>query len=372
MVKHLYSEIRSDQELSKPMTEADLRLRELETLHKLAKTIANSLLPRETLEQALNVLIHTAWFSCGEAFLKTDGHIETVAVGLCRYKHIDDCSARPKLMLDAERVMTTNQLTHLGNWSLIPIDNMAVIALSGGNASNPFFEALIDIVRAALKRSRLDQRLMEKETQRSKLLQAVLKAQEEERGRISRDLHDQVGQALTGILLGLDAAMNHPAEANLAKIKELASITLADVRRIALDLRPSLLDALGLEAALKRYAREITERYALAIEVLVSIPKRLNPDEETVLYRVAQEALTNIVRHAKAKQASIVLTSTAKYVQLVIEDNGVGFRPDKLLAAERIGLTGMQERVELFSGNLSIESSPGKGTSVHARLPLRT
>ncbi|MCA9839688.1 MAG: sensor histidine kinase [Trueperaceae bacterium] len=354
------------------MTDADLRLRELETLHELAHTIANSLEPRETLEQTLKVLIDTGWFSCGEAFLKLEGMLETVAVGLCGYQNIEACQVRPKLLRDAERVMTGNKLTQVNHWQLIPVDNMAVIALSGGNASSPFFEALIDIIRAALKRARLHWRLSEKEIQRSKLLQALLRAQEEERGRISRDLHDQVGQALTGILLGLDAAINHPEDANLAQLKELASITLGDVRRIALDLRPSVLDALGLEAALKRYTREITERYNIQIEILVSVPKRLNPDEETVLYRVAQEALTNIVRHAKAKQASIVLTTTSKWVQLVIEDNGIGFKLEELLAAERIGLTGMRERVELFNGNLSIESSPGKGTSVHARLPLRT
>ncbi len=354
------------------MTDADLRLRELETIHELAKTILNSLEPSETLERALDVLINTGWFNCGEAFLKLDGQVETLAVGLCRYKTIDDCSLRPRLILDAERVMNTSQVTQINNWSLIPIDNMAVIALSGGNASSPFFETLIDIIRAALKRSRLHHRLSEKETQRSKLLQALLRAQEEERGRISRDLHDQVGQALTAMLLGLDAAITNPDGANLGRLKELASITLGDVRRIALDLRPSVLDALGLEAALKRYAREVTERYEIKIEVLVRVPKRLSPDEETVLYRVAQEALTNIVRHSKAKQASIVLTTTPKYVQLVIEDNGIGFKPAELLPAERIGLTGMQERVELFSGNLSIESSPGKGTSIHARLPLRT
>jgi signal transduction histidine kinase len=122
--------------------------------------------------------------------------------------------------------------------------------------------AIDDVVAAGLEaHALLRQRLAEKEAQRSRLLRALLTAQEEERSRISRDLHDQIGQALTAMLIGLDRNLERPTPTALGQLRSSPSLTLADVRRIALDLRPSVLDELGLEAAVERYARELHERY---------------------------------------------------------------------------------------------------------------
>jgi signal transduction histidine kinase len=354
-------------------TEAERRTRELETLHALSRAIAELLGEREVVERALQTVVDMGWFACGEAFLqRPGGGLEPVAVGLCPYDGVEACPLRADLQVDAEAVLREGLPRYDGTWHLVPIGGRALLALSGARDVSPSFLANVtELVAGALKRTQLHDRLAEKEAQRSRLLHALLTAQEEERGRISRDLHDQIGQALTALLLGLDRNLEHPDPASLARLKELASITLGDVRRIALDLRPSVLDELGLEAAVRRYARDVHERYGLDVAVLVTLPTRLPRQEETVLYRAVQEALTNVVRHAKATSVSVVATKGGSSVRLVIEDDGVGFDPDALAPAEMIGLLGMRERLELLGGSLRIESAPGAGCTVHARLPVR-
>lgn len=357
--------------------EIDRRTRELETLHALGSAIAESLDESEVLERSLQVLIDEGWFKCGEVFSHADGDLSTVAVGLCPYENIEACPVRPSMEAFAREALAGGALLERAGWRLLPVDGDAVFALSGGNgsgdngASPSFLEGVAALIGAALKRTQLHHRLSEKEQQRSRLLRALLSAQEEERGRISRDLHDQIGQALTAILLGLDKSIASPEAKDLRRLKELASVTLGDVRRIALDLRPSILDELGLEAALRRYARDVRERYDLDVSVVANLPHRLDKQEETVFYRVVQEAITNVVRHAAAKSVSVVVTSGPRHVQLVVEDDGKGFDPDKLTPAEKIGILGMSERMELLGGSLSVESQPGAGCTVYARLPLR-
>jgi signal transduction histidine kinase len=352
--------------------EVGRRTRELETLHALAQRIAESLEARDVLEGSLQTLIDMGWFACGEAFDREPGRLETVAVGLCPYDSVSACPLRPALQARARTVLDAGAIVVEDDWHLVPVGPHRLLALSGArDVSGSFLAAFVELVRSALNRTALHARLAEKEQQRSRLLQALITAQEEERGRISRDLHDQIGQALTALLLGLDQAIEEPEPAALARLKELASVTLCDARRIALDLRPSVLDELGLEAAVRRYAREVHERYGTDVTVLVTLPARLDHQEETVLYRVAQEALTNIVRHARASNVSIVATAARRAVQLVIEDDGVGFDPERLTSVEQIGLLGMRERLEILGGSLRIESAPGSGCRVYARLPQR-
>lgn len=353
-------------------SEVDRRTRELETLHAIGAAIAESLDESEVLTEALQVLIDEGWFKCGEAFAFDDAELSTVAVGLCPYEKIESCPVRPSVEAFARESLAQGSLLERVGWMVLPVNGNAVLALSGSAGASPsFLEGVAALIGSALKRTQLHRRLSEKEQQRSRLLRALLSAQEEERGRISRDLHDQIGQALTAILLGLDKSMAQPEQRDLRKIKELASVTLADVRRIALDLRPSILDELGLEAGLRRYARDVRERYELDVSVVANLPHRLEKQEETVLYRVVQEALTNVVRHAQASSVSVVVTTGSRYIQLVVEDDGKGFDPASLTPAEKIGILGMSERMELLGGSLSVESQPGSGCTVYARLPLR-
>ena len=151
----------------------------------------------------------------------------------------------------------------------------------------------------------------------------------------------------------------------------MVGTTLEDVRRISRDLRPALLDELGLEAAVRHFARALSERSITEIDVLARLSERLPRKEEVTIYRVVQEALTNVAKHARATYASVVLTAGGDRLHLVVEDNGQGFEVEKLAVKEGVGLLGMRERVELLGGSLRLESTPGRGTIISVRLPLQ-
>jgi signal transduction histidine kinase len=201
----------------------------------------------------------------------------------------------------------------------------------------------------------------------------VVDAQEAERKRLARELHDETGQALTSILLGLkpldDKLGSDEAREALVSLRELVVATLQDVRRLAVELRPAALDDFGLVPAVERLAETFRERSGLEVDLESRLGERRLPSElETVLFRIVQETLTNIVRHAEASRVSILLTAKNGAVTAVVEDDGVGFDP---LTVSGLGLVGMRERVELVGGRLQIESGAGAGTTVVAEVPLR-
>jgi len=206
-------------------------------------------------------------------------------------------------------------------------------------------------------------------------LRRVVTAQELERRRLARELHDETGQALTSILLGLraveDARETDELGAAIAGVRDLVRSTLLDVRRLAVELRPSVLDDFGLVAALERLTETFAEQTGMAVQFEELLPpgERLPSEVETALYRIVQESLTNVVKHAQATTVSIVLARKADSVSLVVEDDGVGFDPGSPREGG-IGLVGMQERVALLGGRLSIESHPGAGTTFQAEVPL--
>ena len=202
----------------------------------------------------------------------------------------------------------------------------------------------------------------------------VIGAQELERRRLARELHDETGQALTSILLGLKAIRAAPsasdAERAEAELRELVVQALRDVRSLAVELRPSALDDFGLVPALERLADTFAERSGIGAAVEASLgDERLPPETETTLYRLVQEALTNVVKHAAATGVSIVLTRRDGGVSAVIEDDGRGFAPDEV-RDDALGLVGLRERLGLLGGTLAVESTPGEGTALVAYLPL--
>jgi signal transduction histidine kinase len=201
-------------------------------------------------------------------------------------------------------------------------------------------------------------------------VRALLEGQETERRRLARELHDETGQALASILLGLKALEKDVGEQPLAAIRELVDSALDDVRRLTVELRPPALDDFGLAAALERLASVLGQRNTLAFHVNVNVPTgALPPEHETAIYRIVQEAITNIVKHASANTVSIVVAATETLVRAVVEDDGVGFTPGSV-REHALGLVGMRERVQVLGGRLEIESSPGSGTTVVAELPL--
>ena len=204
-------------------------------------------------------------------------------------------------------------------------------------------------------------------------VQRIVGGQEQERRRLSRELHDETGQALTSILLGLksieDAQGTERFPAALAELREIVVATLQDVRRLAVELRPKALDDFGLVPALERLTSSFAEQTGIAAHLESRLPETRLPSEvETVLYRVVQEALTNVVKHAHAEHVSVLLHSRPGRVAVVIEDDGRGFADRD--ETEGIGLIGMGERVALVGGSLAVESSAGVGTTIVVEVPI--
>jgi two-component system sensor histidine kinase UhpB len=208
----------------------------------------------------------------------------------------------------------------------------------------------------------------------------IIRAQEEERKRVARELHDETSQVLTSLLISLavvEKSVTSPeAHERIAETRVLAHQTLRAIRNLSIDLRPSALDDLGLLPALRWYVKEYQQKTSTEVNLQASgIKERLSSEMETVLYRIVQEALTNVAKHAHAHKVSINLEGDAKAITATITDDGQGFDIEKLQKApgqERggWGLVGMYERAQLLGGTLDIESHPGHGTTIRAWLPL--
>ncbi|HYG34366.1 MAG TPA: ATP-binding protein [Clostridia bacterium] len=213
------------------------------------------------------------------------------------------------------------------------------------------------------------------------LQRRLSEAQETERGRISRELHDRLGQDLTALKLGLQmlrkqGPFSDPVQESITRLEKLADGLMRDIHRLAWELRPSALDDLGLELALQRYTNEWSETTGVPVDFHSNGAgsRRLPPGYETTLYRIAQEALTNVIRHSQASRVSVLLEHRPNCASLIVEDNGLGFDAERMrqsvAALGKLGLLGMEERVKLIGGSLEIESTPGSGTTVFARIPL--
>ncbi len=220
-----------------------------------------------------------------------------------------------------------------------------------------------------------DRERKDREQLRTRLLEQVITAQEEERKRIARELHDETGQSLTSLMVRLQT-MNQQCpvpelKPQMEEVRQLIVQTLDDVHNLAVELRPSVLDDLGLEAALQRYVQDCRRRYPLDIDLIaIGLGERLSSTTETALYRVVQEGLTNIARHAQARTASVLLERRNGRVRVIIEDDGKGFDPQQAADNGRLGLYGMRERAELLNGTVTIESAPGQGTSIFVEVPV--
>lgn len=231
---------------------------------------------------------------------------------------------------------------------------------------------------------RLLQSVVKSEKRFRSLAKAVWHIQEEERRRLARELHDGIGQILTALANQLQrihddakAMENLGLEHRLADALDITRSALHDTRELSRLLRPTLLDDLGLEAALHWLARTLSERTGMQIELHSSLgEERLPADIETLLFRITQEALTNVIRHSGAKQTQIVLGRTGPTLKLRIRDDGRGFDPQDLQSPQKggasAGLRGMRDRAELFGGRLEVNSAPGEGTHISLALELET
>jgi two-component system sensor histidine kinase UhpB len=196
----------------------------------------------------------------------------------------------------------------------------------------------------------------------------ALAAQEQERQRVARELHDEVGQVLTGVMLELEQAAKAGGDAQLVTAREAVRHALEEVRRIARELRPEVLDDLGLQSALRSLCTAAAAHDGLRVERRLELgDEALSPDVELVVYRIAQESLTNVLRHSEASEVLVALGSVDGGLRLVVRDDGRGLPAD---AAAGGGITGMRERALLVGGQLSVSTVAGGGTEVRLDVPL--
>jgi signal transduction histidine kinase len=210
---------------------------------------------------------------------------------------------------------------------------------------------------------------------RGKLLEKLISAQEDERRRIARELHDEAGQALTALILNLEMAEQAEERADPAQLRRLRGIaedTLAELRRLIYDLRPTILDDLGLAAAVRWYVKESVEPQGLAVTMTIDgTDARLPHHLETAVFRIVQEALTNILKHAQAQRADVTIHLRPSDVRVRISDDGRGFDLSAVTTRRDggLGVMGMRERAELLGGRLEVSSGP-QGTTVEAVIPV--
>jgi signal transduction histidine kinase len=214
------------------------------------------------------------------------------------------------------------------------------------------------------------------EAERIDLLRRLAQAQEDERRRISRDLHDQIGQTVTGLSLSLKALERDGAmtPSRMTSLQAMVAAISRDIHQAAVALRPSVLDDLGLVRALQALAASSAEASGMRIDVqAVGLTTRLSSEIETVIYRLVQEALTNVMKHAEASAVSILLDRGTEQIRVIVEDDGVGFDVEWRTGRNdtaHLGLSSMRERLALIGGSMTIESARGSGTTLFIQLPV--
>lgn len=309
------------------------------------------------------------WVGVGEGIVGTAAHerrpvqsLESDRPGLGEPTRPADAPgsmlAVPLLIKD--RVLGVFMVARQATWPFVEADGSLLTTLSNHLA-------------IAMENVRLFQEVRIKEAHRGALLSKLISAHEDERRRIARELHDEVSQSLTGLMMSITAmeGIRDPAtlQRRLSTTYRSAEATLEEVRKLIHDLRPTALDDLGLVSAVRVHARNLLEAAGLSLVFEASGfgYRRLPAAVETTVFRVAQEAITNIARHAHASAVTVGLTLRDGLLTLRVEDNGVGFDPAQVTGRQedrRLGILGMQERAALIGGDLRIDSQPGRGTRV--------
>ncbi len=387
--------------------EVEARNRELAQLNRLAETVSGSLDQHVLLNRTLNEMIAITSADAGYVLIPGDDErLKLIASQPPQIPNICNTATmnhRCLCMLAArgQKILTLNRGTSSADGPICQMSTMqSCIALplgtdehnSGvlflGSREPDHFDTLDKStlqamgrqVGIALANARLYQQLQIRDQQRAELLKQVMNAQEEERRRLAQELHDETSQALASLQIGLerlgsDQQVSRSVRELADELHDIAVGTLKEVHRLAVELRPSVLDDMGLEAAIRRFLRDCAERGSLITDyAAVGIEHlRLLPAAETAIYRIVQGALTNVVQHAHAKNVSVLIERRGSKLVVIIEDDGDGF--DLMAVREgslegRLGLAGMEERVALLGGSLTVETNPGAGTTVFLEIPI--
>ena len=329
-------------------------------LREVARAAASTHDPHAALVRGLRALLESYRLPCGEVFVPEAGGLRLRALEGCE----GNCPLHEPIRALAARALERGRVERTPALVALPIPGpdrpRAVYAFARNDLVQPlddaFLEAMAGVVGLWIEHAELYQRLKTREAERSRLLRRLLLVQEEERRRVGRELHDDLGAELTAALLALKTG--HPEAA-----RERIRSAMATVRRVARALRPQALEELGLEGAL----RALLEGTGLPFELAVDTG-RLDPLVELVAFRVLQEAVTNAVRHGEPRRLTLRLAREGDRLLGELVDDGRGFDP--AATPPGVGLVGMRERVEQLGGELAVESRPGAGTRVRFSLPL--
>jgi len=274
--------------------------------------------------------------------------------------------------------------SHIRSWLGIPLlAGEQVIGVCGLEHSTPGYfsqadqqwaESVTALAAAAVHNAWLYEQVQENRARLRALSRRLVEVQEQERFHIARELHDEAGQGLASVMVGLrlierDSTDTAAVIARCQEVKQIADEVLENLHRLSMDLRPAALDHLGLVAALRQHAEMVSDLHKLPVQfAVVGSIERMGDETETAIYRIVQEALTNIVRHAQATRVDVLLERRGDNLVVVVEDNGVGI--DQTHAhSDQLGVVGMHERAEMLGGQITIESAPGKGTTVYLEVP---
>lgn len=380
------------------------RSRDLVTMSSIAESLNRSLDVRSAVGSALDQLVDLMRLNSGWVFLRRNDEFEVAATnnlplelaasqmarmqGDCRCLqmlrdgqlahavNIVDCQRLEQAGWDHPRHVTVPLRTAGGAIGVMNLVLPRRRTLTGRELAT--LSAIGDQIGLAAERARLYEEVRAKEAMRGELLQKLITAQEEERRRIARELHDEAGQAITALILNLEVAERSAAvpseQQRLGRLRGIAEDTLAELRKMIYDLRPTILDDLGLAAAIRWYVKENVEPQGVQVDLaLVGLEQRMPHHIETAVFRIVQEAFSNIVKHAEATRASVEVTVADRQVRLAVQDNGKGFDPGTVPhGSERrgMGLMGMRERAELLGGTWKVSSRQMTGTRVEAVIPV--
>ena len=403
--------------------ELRLAVQDLSVLFDLTRKLATTLDQETLLGQAVEeIVVRVPNVIAGAVFLpRGSGHLPTWAAASGFDGIAEEAFRRDRAEMTAEKVLSTGRPAYcnrvdiltlleteasgIDSGTLLPGDKVCLIGLPLVNREvtvgclamvlepdvAPFTRRDFSLMRTtadqlslAMNNAALYQEVQAREVLRGELLHRVVAAQEGERQRIARELHDGIGQMLTGLGLRLAAIGEHVktdperAQMQLTALRQLNAQALEELRDLVSDLRPSVLDDLGLLPALQGQVAAFTERTGVPVSFSVSGRReRLKADIETVAFRVAQEALTNVAKHAQAQRVRMRLDFGEDALTMLITDDGRGFDPEQVLHGSHNdrrawGLLGMQERVALVDGRLNVHSVPGAGTTVDVVIPLKS
>ena len=395
-----------EQRVAARTAEVEARNRELAHLNAIAETVSGTLDVEPMLERTLERVLQITEAETG-CFLVAKGDDDTPTLAVERGFPADsetshecvDClcgrAARLDQVIGADEAVLYNacvpcSVSGLRSALAIPLpagERVQGILFLGSHRPDHFqgmelatLAAIGQQVGMALANARLYQSLQAREHEREELLQKVMVAHEEERQRLAQELHDETSQALASLRLGLERLAigredREQARELAGQLQGVAAQTLGAVHRLAVELRPSVLDDVGLVAAVERYLRDCAQQWRLAIDFAsVGVDHfRLIPAAETAVYRIVQAALTNVVQHARAQHVSVLLERRDGKLVVVVEDDGQGFDLDavrRCTLESRLGLAGMEERASLIGATLTFETAPSTGTTIFLEVPL--